>query len=417
LGPKANIWTSNGDVLQVDLATNVPPIVASPIEGIEMHEDDPDRVIADLDTIFFDADNDSLIFSSASNVPFVKASIDPENQLIIALAPNWYGEARLIFTADDGQDIGSDTVSITVHSVNDPPMVRLPDSLAFPEDGAASIDLNRYVTDEEDPDSLLRWKSIVVENMIVIFDSTSHIAALSALDDWYGTEDVIFVAIDNGGASGRDTISVLVSPINDPPVILGIPDTAFANDATLTLDLNRYVHDVDDLLSHLQWTAEVEPGKKDSLEIQIDNNTNLAVFRAEYNFRGISTVIFTVTDDSLASDSDTLLIRVDFASSIGNNVLEGIPKTYSLNQNYPNPFNMETTIKVELPEDSEFSLRIYNLSGRLVKTLVDGKQSAGYYAVSWNGKDERGINVASGAYLYELKAKKFIEVRKMILLR
>ncbi len=94
-----------------------------------------------------------------------------------------------------------------------------------------------------------------------------------------------------------------------------------------------------------------------------------------------------------------------------------IPKNFRLFQNTPNPFNPETTIKYQLPKSSEVSLKIYNLNGKLVKTLVNTKQASGHYSVLWDGKDEYGNFVSSGVYLYSIRTKEFSQIRKMILVR
>ncbi|MGB2697867.1 MAG: T9SS type A sorting domain-containing protein [Candidatus Zixiibacteriota bacterium] len=101
-----------------------------------------------------------------------------------------------------------------------------------------------------------------------------------------------------------------------------------------------------------------------------------------------------------------------------------MPADFSLKQNYPNPFNAGTTIpftvysKLEM-ENSPIhtTLAIYNILGQKVKTLVDETKLPGEYEVRWYGKDEKGNFVASGIYLYQLKAADFHESRKLILLR
>jgi hypothetical protein len=95
----------------------------------------------------------------------------------------------------------------------------------------------------------------------------------------------------------------------------------------------------------------------------------------------------------------------------------GIPLAFGSYQNYPNPFNPMTTIKYSLEKDTQVSLRIYSIKGRLVKILVDGKQSKGLQAVVWNGKDNNGQPVASGVYIYRMQAGNFQQSRKMLLVR
>ena len=96
-----------------------------------------------------------------------------------------------------------------------------------------------------------------------------------------------------------------------------------------------------------------------------------------------------------------------------------VPDRFSLQQNYPNPFNLNTIIRYSLPGSvkSHVSLKIYNLLGQEVQTLVDELQMPGYYSVRWDGKDKQGKDVASGIYLYQLKAGDFVEMKKMTVLR
>lgn len=96
---------------------------------------------------------------------------------------------------------------------------------------------------------------------------------------------------------------------------------------------------------------------------------------------------------------------------------ENLPQNFSLSQNYPNPFNPTTVIKYALPENQYVSLNIYNLLGRVVTTLVDGQNVAGYYQVLWNGKNSSGQDVGSGVYFYRIKAGSFVRAKKLVLLR
>jgi len=94
------------------------------------------------------------------------------------------------------------------------------------------------------------------------------------------------------------------------------------------------------------------------------------------------------------------------------------PTTFGLQQNIPNPFNPSTTISYDVPDGgSTITLRIYDVSGRLVRTLVDGHQPAGARTVAWNGRNDRGGPMASGIYFYRMTAPGFSEMKKMVLLR
>jgi hypothetical protein len=87
-------------------------------------------------------------------------------------------------------------------------------------------------------------------------------------------------------------------------------------------------------------------------------------------------------------------------------------KTYELTQNYPNPFNPNTTIKYQIPKTSIVTLKVYDILGAEVATLVNEEKNPGKYEVSFNA-----TRLASGVYIYRLIAEKFISSKKMILLK
>jgi len=91
---------------------------------------------------------------------------------------------------------------------------------------------------------------------------------------------------------------------------------------------------------------------------------------------------------------------------------EVVPTTTTLAQNHPNPFNAETSIGYTLADAGNVNLSVYDISGRLVETLVDGQQEAGYRSVTWEDSE-----AASGVYFYKLTAGDFTEVKRMTLLR
>jgi len=90
----------------------------------------------------------------------------------------------------------------------------------------------------------------------------------------------------------------------------------------------------------------------------------------------------------------------------------GMPRTFELGQNYPNPFNPTTLISYQLPVASEVSLKVYDVLGREVMTLVNGKQDAGSYNLNFNAS-----NLSSGVYFYRLQAGSFVQTKKMMLVK
>ena len=93
------------------------------------------------------------------------------------------------------------------------------------------------------------------------------------------------------------------------------------------------------------------------------------------------------------------------------------PEDFSLDQNYPNPFNSGTTIRFTLPQLAPVKLTVFNLAGQPVVELLDGERPAGAYAISWDGRGQNGQPLATGTYLYRLRAGDQVTTRKLMLLR
>ncbi|MBN2000983.1 T9SS type A sorting domain-containing protein [candidate division KSB1 bacterium] len=97
-------------------------------------------------------------------------------------------------------------------------------------------------------------------------------------------------------------------------------------------------------------------------------------------------------------------------TSIKENVFQSMPKNFKLHQNYPNPFNSSTRIKYKLAKFSHIMLKIYNLAGQEIDTLVNEFQPAGEYEISW-----QAIGLPSGLYFYKIRTNQLSETRKLIL--
>ncbi len=94
-----------------------------------------------------------------------------------------------------------------------------------------------------------------------------------------------------------------------------------------------------------------------------------------------------------------------------------VPTHFELDQNYPNPFNPTSTIRYALPKAAKVELKIYNILGQAVRTLVNEHKEAGYYQADWDGKDQIGRPLSSGVYIYKIQAGDFVETKKMQLIK
>jgi hypothetical protein len=141
-------------------------------------------------------------------------------------------------------------------------------------------------------------------------------------------------------------------------------------------------------------------------------------------------VVFTPMDDSghlaevvmseallnenlVWASGDTAI--VDFAVAL--EAENALPTQYALHQNYPNPFNPTSTICYDLPEASDISLIVYDITGREVTRLVDDNLAPGYHRVIWNGKNSTGWAAPSGLYVARLVTPEYTKSIKMVLLK
>ncbi len=159
----------------------------------------------------------------------------------------------------------------------------------------------------------------------------------------------------------------------------------------------------------------------------------------EFTFETDADTVVTVWNDSqvehydfsfdeplriVALDPDGWILRQVQYTGIDDHDGPGAhPRIFSLEQNYPNPFNPRTIIRFSLPGSGEeaglvpLTLRIYDSRGRLVRTLVDGKRTAGEHAVVWDGRADGGEPVGSGVFFYRLESADHRDTRKMLLTR
>ncbi len=93
------------------------------------------------------------------------------------------------------------------------------------------------------------------------------------------------------------------------------------------------------------------------------------------------------------------------------------PLTFELAQNYPNPFNPTTHIQYQLPKASDVKLTVFNVLGKEIVTLVNQKQNAGTYQLTWDGTNNAGLQVSSGVYFYKIEAGDFTKINKMMFIK
>ena len=139
------------------------------------------------------------------------------------------------------------------------------------------------------------------------------------------------------------------------------------------------------------------------------DNTRRQVRGSDLNAVSVTLPPFGTAIFTLSTTPDAVVIQNPLSTPAEE---QPVPKTFVLEQNYPNPFNPTTTIRYQLPQSATVSLKIYDVLGREVQTLVNERQAAGQYSVPFNAD-----GLASGVYFYRLQAGSFVQTKKMMLIK
>lgn len=181
------------------------------------------------------------------------------------------------------------------------------------------------------------------------------------------------------------------------------------------------------------WEFEVLSNIEDKIDLKFDGLENIPyetevvlidkLIKSTQYLRQSDKYSFT---NLSKSNSRKMNLLVGSHSYIKNKLTEigAISSDFELSQNFPNPFNPTTIIRYGLPDASHVTIKIYDLLGQEIKTLIDEAQDNGYRSVEWNGENSLGGAVASGLYFYRIEAtniqnpgKKFVQVKRMLLMK
>jgi hypothetical protein len=199
-----------------------------------------------------------------------------------------------------------------------------------------------------------------------------------------GNWRVHWVVVESGISAPQFNGSTYVPFIHDHAMRFMYPD---ANGSPITISQGQTVNIARTITLNSAWVAN-----NCRVIVFVQNNTDKKVQQVEF-------------------------IEVpDIPTSVGDPV-GGVPTTFALSQNYPNPFNPSTAIDYALSERAFVTIKVHNLLGQEVKTLVAEEKGAGIYTLQWNGKDNAGNDVPSGMYLYTMRAGNFVQTKKMMLMK
>ena len=172
--------------------------------------------------------------------------------------------------------------------------------------------------------------------------------------------------------------------------------------------LELIVENTGDTLDTVLTTSNIFFENQEFLDYMVDSEvTHLDIIWNVYTFDGF---------DGVGSSNGPWSLMIDggWALNVDNST---IPEVFALHNNYPNPFNPTTNIGYDIPELSKVTIDIYNIAGNKVKTLVSKEHQPGRYKVQWNATNEFGSPVATGMYIYKIRANGFVSVKKLLLMK
>ena len=367
---------------------------------------------------------ETMAFEAHSDTSAVSAVIDGQSLLLTPL-PDWHGISTITVYMTDENNL-SDTTSfvLTVSSVNDPPTIAPVADVTMPEDGTASVFLNVRDIDSDD--------------LIYNFYSTPPIFEFTFIEDslfispalnWNGQANLT-VFVSDGEDSDNTSLAITVTPVNDAPsefelispTVLDTFQISTATDETIPFTWESS-YDVDSDLTYKLIVTLDYPGNvytQDYLNIS-DASTSISTYEYASFMTDFNLTLWNIDYVVEVSDEEFTVISQAGEFVLNNTLLSTdskiIPEVFALHQNYPNPFNPVTSLRYDLPEDGLVNITIYDMMGRIVKTLVNSSQTAGYKSISWNAANDRNESVSAGLYLYTIQAGEFRQTKKMVLLK
>ena len=314
--------------------------------------------------------------------------------------------------------------------------------------GCEALILEPVLTDisdqqiEEDGDIIIDLNATSAMGLSMTYYAESDTSSIATLvenssltltpsENWYGSSVVSVWVTEENGLSDTTEFMVTVTPVNDSPeaftVIYPMVSDTFSthiNSDTAIPFKWQESYDVDSDVTY-KLTIELEFFGNTYTEVH-ENITDTTISVSSNSLDPLLNVIsqdiapFTYYIDAsdeeytVESNTGTFVLSRTSLSTINMDI---IPETFALHQNYPNPFNPITSIRYDLAEDGLVNITVYDMMGRIVKTLVNSSQTTGYKSIVWDTVDDRGHSVSAGLYIYSITAGNYRANKKMILLK
>jgi len=388
-----------------------------PFQGINIADQqimEDEELMIDLSYI-----GETMSYDAHSDTSAVSVLIESQTLLLTPL-PNWHGTSTItVYMTDENNQLDTTSFLLTVSSVNDPPTIAPVDDISIPEDGTASIFLN--VTDIDSDD--LIYNFFTGQQPLFNFNLVEDTLFISPFLDWNGQVNLT-IFVSDGDNSANTSFDITVTPVNDSPLEFGLISPTIVDTFQISSSTDETIP--------FTWESsfDVDSDVTYRLTVTLDYLGN--IYTQDYeNITDSSTAISTNEYAVFMTDLNLSLWNIDYVveasdeeftvlSEAGEFILantslsiasEIIPEVFALHQNYPNPFNPTTTIEFSLPQSEMVSMKVYDLTGRLIETLLNDFQNMGNHTINWDG-----TNQSSGMYFVTLITSSGSKTQKIVLI-
>jgi hypothetical protein len=408
-------------------------ILCNSCEGYTYYVNDPtDIVSSDYNDIY--SSGATLAYWGGAQVPTLDSlrNLSGKDLTSISVDPGYYNPSTNLHVTNPALDSAANPLPVIIVDIdgelrdpnypdigadefvpgNYPPYVINPLlDVTYHEDSGMHLVSENLNTVFSDPNPLdtLRF-TFISTNTHIHHHLISDSFFVSADSNFFGVGDMVVIAHDTLGLMCRDTFQITITNLNDPPMIVGLPDSVVFNaDTSATLDIWSYVEDPDQADSLLHYLFEPTAT---ALLALYDSTTGLLTISSLANTSYSAPIYMTVTDDSGATAVDSMIAVVLGVTGIEDGWQNQIPKNFVLMQNYPNPFNPTTTIRFGLPRTAEVKIELFNILGQQVGVVLERELLAGYQEIRLNVS-----HLGSGMYFYRMSADEFVQIRKLIVVK
>lgn len=398
-------------------AVNDAPVLVTALKDTLFAQNFGRKFIRKVSNNFSDVDDVSLTYSATALTSGVTTSVSSDS-LYLNSVTNFFGNVDVVVSASDNSLSAADTFRVTVQ------LIPLNLSVSVLQNPV----LSKYADVIIVGDTALQAAPAVK----VIVGSDSSNVSMTSVNTWVYKGSVEFTqsgaytlrssATSVLGASAsfsrqynvslaKPDLSASVASIDGKAILSILPKTLSKETYLMSWQEEGVYHFGPPVA--LQRTAELTisydpimyPDAR-KLFIYSENDGNWIALRSQV-YPASNTIKAKI--NSLGNFK--LVLDKDYQ---GTNV---VPASFALKQNYPNPFNPATTITYDLAEDAKMTLVIYNILGQKVRTMFQGNQLAGTYSMTWDGRNDQGRQVASSIYLYRIDAGRFVQTKKMTLIK